>query len=53
MSSILLGPTVTSLMIALVRGERRGMWPVVVGSSLVFSAFAVNLFAGLWGLVRR
>ncbi len=52
-SSILLGPTVTSLMIALVRGERRGMWPVVVGSSLVFSAFAVNLFAGLWGLVRR
>lgn len=52
-SSILLGPTVTSLMIALVRGERRGMWPVVVGSSLVFSAFAVNLFAGIWELVRR
>jgi len=52
-SSILLGPTVTSLMIALVRGSRRRLWPVVVGSSLVFSMFAVNLFAGLWALVRR
>lgn len=51
-SSILLGPTVTSLMIALVRGSRRRLWPVVVGSSLVFAAFAVNLFAGLWALVR-
>ncbi|MBM3123171.1 MAG: hypothetical protein FJZ97_13455 [Chloroflexi bacterium] len=52
-SSILLGPTVTSLMIALVRGSRRRLWPVVVGSSLVFSGFAVNLFAGLWALFRR
>ncbi len=52
-SSVLLGPTVTSLMIALVRGHRRRLWPVVIGSSLVFAAFAVNLFAGLWALVRR
>jgi hypothetical protein len=52
-SSILLGPTLTSLMVALVRGHRRRLWPIVVGSSLVFSVFAMNLFVALRALVTR
>jgi hypothetical protein len=52
-ASIVLGPTVTTVMVAIARGERTNLWGVTVITSLIFSAFAVNLFAGVWAWLTR